>query len=120
MKNSIPDICERLLRDITDELKEKYSDKIIFAVCINETECWLLPLFYNDKRKCSTTGCIGKINNELRKEGMGIPDKAKNSDGAIQVYNHILKRIKKRKDIQDISAHNYGFNFFIKQLDQVK
>jgi hypothetical protein len=112
------EVINRILSSIPAEEQPEFKDKIIYAICINETECWLLPLYYSNNDKCKTTGCIKKLNKELtrRREGF-IPDKDKNSTNATKTYQSILKRLKRKQDVKDCSQYNYGFDFFIKQLD---
>lgn len=126
MHNKVPDsvlydrVCARLKQNISDEVWNAYSDKIIFAICFNETECWLLPLYYaNDaKKRCATTNCIYILNQQLQKDGIGIPEEKKNSPEAIAVYQKVLKKMK-RKDIPRIAQYNLGFQRFIEQLNTI-
>ena len=113
-------VRSRLLKDLSAGIQTKYADRILFAICINETECWLLPLYYeNDaKKRCAITNCIYILNQRLQTEGMGIPDKAKNTPEAIQVYNKVLKSLKK-KDIPRIAQYNYGFLKFVEQMEGI-
>lgn len=113
-------VKNRLLKDLTTETQTKYAHRILFAICINETECWLLPLYYeNDtKKRCATTNCIYILNQRLQTEGMGVPDKEKNTPEAIQVYNKVLKNLKK-KDIPRIAQYNYGFQKFVEQMNGI-
>lgn len=114
-------VRSRLLKDLSTEIQTKYADRMLFAICINETECWLLPLYYeNDaKKRCATTNCIYILNQRLQTEGIGIPDKEKNTPEAIQVYNKVLKNLKK-KDIPRIAQYNYGFQKFVEQMEEIK
>lgn len=114
-------VCVRLKRDISEDVWKEYSDKILFAICFNETECWLLPLYYeNDaKKRCATNNCIYILNQKLQKDGFGIPEKNKNSSEAINVYQQVLRKMK-RKDIPRIAQYNYGFHKFVEQLDAIK
>ena len=114
-------VCTRLKRNISEDTWSKYSDRILFAICFNETECWLLPLYYeNDaKKRCATSNCIYILNQKLQKDGFGIPEKAKNSPEAVNVYQRVLKKMK-RKDIPRIAQYNYGFQKFVEQLESIK
>lgn len=114
-------VCTRLKRDISEDVWNKYSDKILFAICFDETECWLLPLYYeNDaKKRCATNNCLFILNQKLQKEGMGIPEEKKNTPEAVKVYQKVLKKMK-RKDIPRISQYNLGFQKFVEQMDTVK
>lgn len=114
------DIIKRLLQDVDKEFYEANRHRIIFAICFEEIECWFLPLFYSDKRACATTGCIGKLNQELSKEkdGYYIPEKGKNGANARSTYQFILKKMK-RKDIPQIAQCNLGFQRFVEQLNAI-
>lgn len=112
-------IKARLIKKLSEPIKTKYFDRIIFAICINETECWLLPVVWKDdpKRRCRTSNCIHTLDEGLKKSSMGyIPPKGKNGPEARAVYDKILKK----KDIPEIAQYNVGFKNFIAQLDKLK
>lgn len=113
-------VITRLKSNISEEIWDKYSYRILFAICFNETECWLLPLYYeNDaKKRCATSNCIYILNQKLQKEGFGIPEKAKNSPEAVNVYQQVLRKMK-RKDIPRIAQYNYGFQKFVEQMNAI-
>lgn len=114
------EVTARLLNTLTATDIVKYRNKIIFAICIEEIECWLLPLYYNNNDKCKTTGCIKKLNTKLYASGDGhIPEKDKNSSNAQKTYQKILRKLKKKGDIKNCSTHNYGFDKFTEQLDSM-
>lgn len=114
-------VCDRLKRDISEDIWNEYSNRIIYAICFDETECWLLPLYYaNDtKKRCATNNCIYILNQQLQKDGYGIPAKEKNTPEATKVYQKVLKKMK-RKDIPHIAQFNYGFQKFVEQMDVLK
>ena len=114
-------VCSRLKQNISSEVWDAFSDRILFAICFNETECWLLPLYYSNdpKKRCATTNCIYILNDQLQKDGLGIPEKNKNSSEALSVYQKVLKRMK-RKDIPVIAQYNYGFRKFVEQMEAIR
>lgn len=114
-------VVDRLKRNIDGEIFTQYADKILFAICINETECWLLPLYYEGSpKKCSsTTNCIYKLNQKLSIEGMGIPTDNKNATEVIRVYKKILKNLTHR-NIPIVAKYNFGFATFLEQLKKIK
>lgn len=113
-------VCSRLKQNISSDVWNTFSDRILFAICFNETECWLLPLYYaNDtKKRCAITNCIYILNQQLQKEGMGIPERNKNATEALKVYHKVLRKMK-RKDIPNIAQYNFGFQKFVEQLDAI-
>jgi hypothetical protein len=115
------DVKNRLLKNISPEVQKKYEGRIIFAICMNEIECWLLPLYYSDNNRCKMNNCIYTLNQALgRKNIGGIPETDKNSPSARNVYNKILKNLKNKKSIQDCAKYHYGFNELTKQLDKLE
>lgn len=114
-------VVNRLLKKISPQLFNKVKDKVIFAICIEEIECWLLPLCYeNDPRKkCATNNCVFKLNEAIPKEVGQIPNTQKNSDSARKAYKFVLKKMK-HNNVSRIAQYNYGFKKFIEQLDAIK
>lgn len=114
------DVKARLLKNISEEVQERYSGRIIFAICMNEIECWSLPLYYTNANRCKTNNCIYALNQALGKKNIGgIPEKDKNSANARYVYGKVLKNFKNRKTIQDSAQYHYGFNELVKQLEEI-
>lgn len=96
------------------------KDKLIFAIAINETECWLIPFLSTNVKVCTKVdSCVATINHQLK--GSGFIDKDnKNADKAKATYDRILKLKRKAKDIRDVSKYNFGFSSFISSLDRIK
>lgn len=116
------DIVDRLRNAIPLNIREKYLDKILFAICINTIECWLLPLFYHNAHRCKTTNCLQHLNIALVKNNMDTISSVgeKNSPNSQKAYNKILSNMRRSNDIEQCSQHNYGFQSFILQLNQIK
>lgn len=113
-------VSERILNRIPN-LDESERNRVILAICISEIECWLLPLYYNDSKRCKTTGCIALLNQKLSSNKIDpLPNGNKNSSGAQKTYNTILKNLKKPKEIEECAQYNYGFQYFIQQLKTIK
>ncbi len=114
-----------LHRDVMEMIKKQVhpdfdKSKLIFAIAIHETECWLISFLTNDRKLCAKTdSCVGAVNHLIKGDGY-IDKDNKNADGAIRVYEKILRNKKKSKDIKTASLHNYGFSHFIETLDRIK
>lgn len=114
------DVKKRLLANISEEVQAKYERRILFAICMNELECWLLPLYCSSSIRCKTNNCLYALNQALGKKNLGgIPEKDKNSAFARNVYHKILKNFKNRATIQDCAQYHYGFLELTKQLDAI-
>ena len=113
-------VSERILNNIPN-LIDSERERVILAICINEIECWLLPLYYNDSKRCKTTDCITLLNHKLSSNKIDpLPNGNKNSQGAQKTYNTILKNLNKPKKIEECAQYNYGFYWFIEQLKGIK
>lgn len=58
MATLIQRVVARLRTVIGEEDWMTYSGRFIFAVAVHQTECWVLPLWFNDARAEKETGCI--------------------------------------------------------------
>lgn len=111
-------VKDRILSHIPG-LTDEARSRILLAICINEIECWLLPIFYNDNKRCHINRCVDLLNHRLRMEKIdSIVEK--NNAKARNTYDTILRKLKKAKDIEACSQYNFGFHFLIEQLKVVK
>lgn len=131
------DVCEEygVLKDLRNvevfhtSIREKLNDilhqevdrdKVIYAISINEIECWLIPFISTDEEECSNNDrCLNIVNRHIRTKGT-IDKENKNSSGAQALYDEILRNKKKSKDIYAVSRFNYGFTYFIDKLEAIK
>jgi hypothetical protein len=114
------DIKVRLLGLISEEIRNTYSDNIIFAICIHSIECWLLPVYYSDVHRTNVNNCLTTLNRELGKRNIHIiTENNKNKPNGIRAYDTILKNFRKKKDITTYSQFNYGFKTFLGDLEKI-
>ena len=110
-------VCENLASRIPADFDKS---KLIFAISIDETECWLIPFIDTNRKNCENTNrCVNIVNKDIKRQGLFIDPENKNSDGAKAAYEFILKQKRKPKDIKECSEYNYGFKKFIEQLDKI-
>lgn len=110
---------DRILNNIPN-INEVEKGRIILAICINEIECWLLPLVYNDHHCDKTTQCISLLNNKTSQKRLGVLTKEnKNRFQGVRIYNTLLRDLRKIRDIEECARHNYGFIRFIEQLKEI-
>lgn len=111
-------VCDNLSNRLPEDFDRS---KLIFAICIDEIECWLIPFVDANRKNCeSTNRCVNIVNKNIKGKELFIDADNKNSDGAKDAYDYILKQKKKPKDIKECSVHNYGFTKFIEQLDKME
>ena len=89
---------------------QKYEQKILFAISVDEIECWLLPLYYDNKTRSSTNNCLYKLNQKLAKENLK-PIVPENKD--YKTYQKISRQLQKPKTLKNCYPHNPSFNYFV-------
>ncbi len=88
----------------------QYGHRILFAVAIHSTECWLLPLYYKSvKDKSEIKSCYEKLNkqiNGLKKEH--------------RIYDAISRDFCSNKKLEKAFLDNPSFKIFIENELQTK
>lgn len=103
---------------IPAEMRDDIRPRLLFAIGVDEIECWLLPLVFdksNKKKRAKTTGCLEEIDHELRKRSEAPLSRreGKNPDA----YRALSKPLTKRKVLDEACRLNAGFRHFIEQLE---
>ena len=101
---------------IGEELFKKIEKKIIFAISVHSTECWLLPLYYSDNRKGKIVNCLNTLNEALKKGNFTIDSKNKMP----QYYEIVSKKLLKHKTLMKIYKHNPSLKTFIEEINKKK
>lgn len=111
----IGEIRSVIVRYISDDIYEKYRERIIFAIAVDSTECWLLPIFFTNRKAEKTANCINTLNPEINKKYSFTIDKnAKESS----YYLKIVKPYLKKKTIDNLHDKNKSLKMFIEDLSQ--
>lgn len=118
---NIPLFHQAVIQKLNDTLHSGINrNVIVYAICINEIECWLIPFVSTVQKECSNSNqCINIVNRYIKTTGT-IDRDNKNSPQAQILYDKILGQKKKAKDILAASNFNYGFSYFISQLEKIK
>jgi len=111
VKETVEAFREKIIELISEEFYDKYSDRIIFAIAVNEIECWLLPVYFSDKKAAKNVNCIDTLNQVLpQKEGFYIDAK----DDVY--YRKLAKNFRKKKAIQKYAKQQESFSLFLDNL----
>jgi hypothetical protein len=114
----IEKVIEKFRAVIGDDFYSKYQQKIIFAISVLSLECWLLPLYYTDKKKKSKfKSCLRDLNLQLaKKHKFTIDAKAKNPE----YYREISKQYSKHKILMDCYQDNPSLKSFVLDIESKK
>ena len=94
-----------------------YDQRLIFAICVHNLECWLLPLWETGNKMAKTTGCLNTLNSALaRKNEPAInPD-----DKKVSPYHNASSGYRKRKDLLAEGPKNPSLKIFLDDLETRK
>ena len=93
-----------------------YGHRILFAIAVDEIECWILPLYFTDKTKEATNNCLHKLNRQLSRNNE--PTIREDKVGESNKYSQITKAYRKPKTLSEKQADNPSFNIFYNELTQ--
>ena len=102
---------ERLAKEIGEPFFTDHAHQIIFAIAVDEIECWFLAL-YDNKKASKTTGCLDALNAALAKSGAKFSIHEKK----LEYYRQMCAGFKKKKDLLAASQHNPSFRLFLDEL----
>ncbi|MEY4905724.1 MAG: hypothetical protein RLZZ292_3539 [Bacteroidota bacterium] len=89
-----------------DTFLTQFGQRILLAITVHSTECWLLPLYFKvDKDKAAIKNCYQKLNKKIE----GLNKTYKKYDNISAPYRN-SKTLKKHSDI------NLSFKLFIEEL----
>lgn len=111
-------IKEKIIDLIERTFYENYNQKIIFAISVDEIECWLLPIYYQNQvaKASKTTGCLKALNDKLiTEEKFTIDKKKKNKD----YYQKASKKYLKHKELIRLYALNPSLKIFVEDIQQI-
>jgi hypothetical protein len=92
------------------------KENIFFAIAVEETECWLAPLYMPyPKDKAMTNNCLYKISKEIEaKEKLSlVNNKGKKNP---QTYEKIAKQLRKSRNWEKNYTHNFSLKVFIDEI----
>jgi hypothetical protein len=107
-------VCEKLRNLIGNGFYDEYSEKIIFAISVHSLECWLLPLYYTDKKRAKYKNCLDTLNRALQKEGFTIDANNKNPE----YYETISRQYLKHKTLMSKYKENLSLKIFVEEIEK--
>jgi hypothetical protein len=113
----IDKIAKILIAKMGNEFYEANKNKIIFAICVHEIECWLLP--FNAEQvahHAKMIGCANAIERIAQKNGYSIHQK-NYQEG--KHYDDLSKEMKSNKDLLKKGSINPSLKYFLDSLGQI-
>lgn len=95
----------------------QFKSRLIYGICLEEIECWLLPIYYTDKIRSATNNCIHKLNKKIGQQ-LDIYIDPSNKNNMTQQYWKISKPYMKNKTLLSNAYHNISLGVFIDALKE--
>jgi hypothetical protein len=113
-------IKTRIIEAIGIDFYTLYQSRIIFAICVDQIECWLLPFFATTAaHKKKEVNCCATVNLYLRKKGFTL-DCTNDADGYNE-YQKAARFIADRKVFFSIYKNNPSLQYFVeKELSKIQ
>jgi len=106
-------VAEKFRGLIGEDFCLRNTEKIIFAISVHSTECWLLPLYLDKKKSGKTKGCLEALNRQMQKTEKSVIDgKRKNPE----IYEKISKEYCKHKTLMKYYQNNPSLKIFIDEI----
>lgn len=117
VEQQVEKVVEKLIEKINkkeESFFDKFQSKIIFAIAVNEIECWLLPIFFEDKNKSRTSNCLRTLNRQLSKKNSNLIINPNKKDS--RKYEGLSAAFSKRKILLKLHPHNPSLKIFVQTL----
>jgi hypothetical protein len=113
VEDCVLQIQNMLIELIGRDFYTSYSSKIIFAISIDSIECWLLPIYFQNKpqQASKTINCLNTLNQALSKQENYVIDKKKP-----QYYRKASKPYLKHKDFERLYPMNPSLKIFVESV----
>lgn len=109
-------VSARLRVCLGEDFCRAHGDKVIFAVAVHSTECWLLPLLYPDKKAQKITGCLEAANQALRRANQ--KPLTSGDSKQIKAYDDASRPYARRRELKKHQGRNPSLAWFVRQLGE--
>ena len=107
-------VVELFKTQIGDDFFLEYKHRIIFAIAIDSTECWLLPLYETEKKKIDKQqNCFDVLQKALSKKGIKLKKDRR-------TYERISDPYTKKKTLEKNYRKNKSLELFVQEINSKK
>ncbi len=93
-----------------------YAGRLIFAVCVRDIECWLLPLWEIGNKVAKTTGCLPTLNAALAQKNEPTISP---HDKKVPPYDKASRGYRKRTTLLTEGPKNPSLAIFLSELESL-
>ena len=112
----IKDIKTLMSSKMSEELINSFQHKILFAIAVHSTECWLLPLYGKRRTPSNEQNCERKLAVELSKKNdtrRYLINKEMKLIKDFSIYDELSSPYYEEIDAREVCIHNESLEQFI-------
>jgi hypothetical protein len=98
-----------------DDLK-RYAGRFLFAICVHELECWLVPLWENERYHHATTNCARRVQQAQHRTKAKRPIN-KNEP---RTYDEASRELRKMKVLKKAGSLQASLGLFLQGLAKIR
>jgi len=110
----IDNIKGLLIKNIGTEIYNAYANRILFAIAVNETECWLLPFYETGKQRSKEVNCLNTLNKKIAAK---LPFTIAKKEP--KYYVKVAQPLLKQKHFLKLYTFNPSLEIFCQQLEDL-
>ncbi len=107
---------DRLWSLLGEEFRRVHGHRVVFAVAVDEVECWLMPMIFPDqvREQGKTTGCLEAASKELLRQGKQSLQPASRKDP--KAYQALARGLGGSENVMGWAAKNPSLGRFVETL----
>lgn len=111
----VANIRQRLGEWIGADDLERYEGRFLFAISVHELECWLVPLWENQRYRDAITNCTRRVQQGQRRANVRRPI---NKDEP-RTYDEASRELRKTKALKKAGALQASLGLFLEDLEAI-
>lgn len=119
VEEAVGKVLHHLLNIIGSDDASEYKDRFLFAVCVDELECWLLPLWYSGAQAEKKTGCLQKLGTSAQLKDHLKAKKLpwiRPEEKDMRSYDEASREYRKKKSLGSKGVINPSLKIFLDEL----
>ncbi len=120
-KSNNPDYSRLMRQSVIEKIKgwmnNEFEDRLLFAIAIEETEAWVLTIFWNGKKDtCEINDPKSELNRILNKKFKSKEKKILKEREYVK-FSELSKKFGKKKELEKYVLNNESLRLFCESLD---
>lgn len=106
-------VRQRLCAWIGAQDMQRYAGRFFFAISVNELECWLVPLWEDQRHHHATTNCTRRVQQGQHRAKVKTPI----NKNAPRTYDEASRDLRKPKTLKQVAKAQTSLALFLNDLE---